>query len=150
VTRPTRRLAPLAARIAALPVALLVTLFAAAACLAPAAPAAALDLNGFRAQHKLPRLRASSELTGAAHAHARDLAARGALDHDGFRDRLRRHAMGAENVAYGCGTQDCVIRMWARSPGHRRNMLMKGVTQYGLASARAANGQTYWVLELGN
>jgi uncharacterized protein YkwD len=40
--------------------------------------------------------------------------------------------------------------MWARSAGHRRNMLMKGVTRYGIASATGGNGRTYWVLELGN
>jgi uncharacterized protein YkwD len=114
------------------------------------APAAALDLNGFRAQHRLPRLHPSSDLLGAAYAHAHELAAREHLDHNGFRARLRNYSTAAENVAYGCATEDCVIRMWARSPGHRRNMLMKGVTHYGIASARAANGRTYWVLELGN
>jgi uncharacterized protein YkwD len=56
----------------------------------------------------------------------------------------------AENVAYGCASEDCVIRMWARSPGHRRNMLMGGVSSYGLASADDARGRRYWVLELGN
>ncbi len=56
----------------------------------------------------------------------------------------------AENVAYGCASEDCVIRMWARSGGHRRNMLMKGVSRYGLASARSDKGRVYWVLELGN
>jgi uncharacterized protein YkwD len=140
---------------------------AAVCCLAQ--PAAALDVNSFRAQHRLPRLHASAELMGAAYAHAHDLAGRNRLDHDGFRSRMRGHSMAAENVAMiacgrpdakpvstfagrpcGCDSEDCVIRMWARSPGHRRNMLMKGVTHYGLASARAANGRTYWVLELGN
>jgi uncharacterized protein YkwD len=40
--------------------------------------------------------------------------------------------------------------MWANSAGHRRNMLMKGITSYGIASATADNGRRYWVLELGN
>jgi uncharacterized protein YkwD len=40
--------------------------------------------------------------------------------------------------------------MWARSSGHRANMLMKGITQYGLADAVSASGKHYWVLELGN
>jgi len=117
---------------------------------AMAAPAAALDLNSYRAQHRLPRLHASSELMGAAYAHAQDLAGSRHLSHDGFRARMRNYSTAAENVAYGCASEDCVIRMWARSAGHRRNMLMKGVTHYGIASARASNGQTYWVLELGN
>jgi len=135
-----------------------------------AAPALALDLNAFRAQHKLPRLHASAALMGAAYAHAHDLAGRNHLDHDGFRERLGAiSSTAAENVAMiacgrpdakpvptfagrpcGCATEDCVIRMWARSAGHRRNMLMKGITRYGIASARADNGRVYWVLEMGN
>ena len=126
------------------------TFVIALALTASAGAARALDVNSFRAAHKLPRLHVSSELMGAAYAHAHDLAARHELDHDGFRGRMRNYSMAAENVAYGCDSEDCVIRMWARSPGHRRNMLMKGVTHYGLASARSDNGRTYWVLELGN
>lgn len=122
-----------------------------AALAAFAAPASALDLNSFRAQHKLPRLSVSSELSGAAYAHAHDLANRGRLDHAGFRQRLGNiSSTAAENVAYGCATEECVIKMWARSAGHRRNMLMKGVSRYGIASATGGNGRTYWVLELGN
>lgn len=117
-----------------------------------ASPALALDLNSFRAQHKLPSLSYSATLAGAAYEHARDLARRGRLDHDGFRQRIGAlvSGMAAENVSYGCEDQPCAIRQWARSAGHRRNMLLKGITAYGIASARADNGQRYWVLELGN
>ena len=116
-----------------------------------AGQAYALDINSFRAQHKLPPLAVSSELSGAAYAHAHDLANRGRLDHAGFRERLGSiSSTAAENVAFGCATEDCVIRMWSRSAGHRRNMLMKGISRYGIASATGGNGRTYWVLELGN
>lgn len=116
-----------------------------------ASPALALDLNSFRAQHKLPRLKHSAQLTGAAFEHAHDLARRKTLDHDGFYERMGMFSsMAAENVLYGCRDKACAYRVWAKSPGHRRNMLMKGVTRYGLASAKADNGQVYWVLELGN
>ena len=126
-------------------------LLAAAAGLALAAPAAALDLNSYRAQHRLPRLSHDSLLAGAAYAHAHDLANRNHLDHNGFRSRMGSiSSTAAENVAYGCASEDCVIRMWARSAGHRRNMLMTGVSRYGIASATASNGRKYWVLELGN
>ena len=57
---------------------------------------------------------------------------------------------GAENVLFGCEDEDCAIRHWARSAGHRRNMLMKEISAYGIASAKADNGKTYWVMELGN
>ncbi len=116
-----------------------------------AAPALALDLNSFRAQHKLPPLAVSAALSGAAYSHAHDLARRQRLDHANFRARMDGIAStAAENVAYGCDTAACAFRLWARSAGHRRNMLMRGVTHYGLASATGANGRRYWVLELGN
>jgi len=115
------------------------------------ASALALDINSFRAQHGRPALSASGSLAGAAYSHAHNLAARQRLDHSGFRQRVAlTSGATAENVAYGCATEDCVIRMWARSGRHRANMLRRDVTSYGLASADGANGRRYWVLELGN
>ena len=103
------------------------------------------------AQHGRPPLSASGALTGAAYSHAQSLAARQRLDHAGFRQRVSlTSGAAAENVAYGCATEDCVIRMWARSGRHRANMLRRDVTSYGIASAVGANGKRYWVLELGN
>jgi uncharacterized protein YkwD len=114
-------------------------------------PAVALDLNAFRAQHGRAPLSASSALMGAAYAHAADLAARRRLDHRGFKLRLGAVAStAAENVSYGCADEDCAIRQWARSRHHRANMLLYGITGYGLASATSADGRRYWVLELGN
>ena len=122
-----------------------------ALALSAATPVAALDLNSFRAQHKLPPLAMSSTLAGLAARHAQDMASRRRLDHKGFRARARRAGSAmAQNVAFGCADEDCVFRMWARSAGHRRNMLLRGVSAYGLASAVAANGRRYWVLELGS
>ena len=116
-----------------------------------AMPARALDLNDFRRAHHLPQLNMSSALALAAEQHARDLARRNHLDHRGFRRRLSTIAStAAENVLVGCPDEACAIRVWARSRGHRRNMLMRGVSAYGIASATAANGRRYWVLELGN
>lgn len=127
-------------------------LIAAAAGLALATPALALDLNSFRAKHKLPPLSYSATLASAAYEHAQALARRRRLDHKGFKDRLGGvvAGMAAENVSYGCDSQDCAIKQWARSPRHRRNMLLKGISAYGIASARSDDGRVYWVLELGN
>lgn len=114
-------------------------------------PARALDLNGYRAEHGRRPLSHNSMLAAAAYEHAHDLARRNHLDHDGFRQRLSFvSSTAAENVLWGCDTEDCAIRMWARSPGHRANMLRGDVSGYGIASARAAGGRHYWVLELGN
>ena len=125
--------------------------FASVACIVFATPALALDLNSFRAQHGLPPLSASGTLASAAYSHAHNLAARQRLDHAGFRERASMASgTAAENVAFGCATEDCVIRMWARSGRHRANMLRRDVTSYGIASADGGNGRRYWVLELGN
>ena len=121
------------------------------AALMLATPAFALDLNGFRAEHKLPPLSYSATLAGAAFAHARDMAKRNSLDHNGFNDRAKlTGGTAAENVSWGCADETCAIRQWANSAGHRANMLMTGVTSYGLASAVAENGRKYWAMELGN
>ena len=110
-----------------------------------------LDLNSFRAGHGRTPLSASGALSGAAYSHARNLAGRQRLDHIGFRRRVSlASGAAAENVAFGCATEDCVIRMWAKSGRHRTNMLRRDVTRYGLASADGGNGKRYWVLELGN
>jgi uncharacterized protein YkwD len=121
------------------------------AAMLAATPACAMDLNSYRAAHGRAPLTPSGVLMGIAYAHAADLARRQHLDHRGFRQRMGAVAStAAENVSYGCATEDCAIRQWARSGGHRRNMLMGGVSAYGIASAVGANGKRYWVLELGN
>jgi len=122
------------------------------AALVLATPALALDLNSFRAQHGRPALSVSSTLSALAYSQAHSMAARTRLDHAGFRARIAGlgGGMHAENVAFGCDTEDCAIKMWARSGGHRANMLRGDVAAYGIASATGANGRRYWALELGN
>src|SRR5262249_15343157 len=111
----------------------------------------ALDLNSFRAQHARPPLSPSGALYGAAHSHAQSLAGRQRLDHSGFRQRVStERGTAAENVGFGCDTEDCAIRKWSKSGRHRANMLRRDVTSYGIASAVGSNGRRYWVLELGN
>jgi uncharacterized protein YkwD len=134
-------------------------------------PALALDLNSFRAQHGRPALSMSSSLAGIAYEQAHAMASRKRLDHANFRARVASMGGGvhAENVAViacarpdakpvstfagracGCDDEDCVIRMWSRSGGHRANMLRGDVSAYGIASATGENGRRYWALELGN
>ena len=111
----------------------------------------ALDLNSFRAQHGRSPLSPSGALSGAAYSHAQRLAGLQRLDHAGFRQRVStERGTAAENVGFGCDTEDCAIRMWSRSGRHRANMLRRDVTSYGIASAVGSNGRRYWVLELGN
>ena len=122
-----------------------------AAVLATLGPARALDLNSFRAQHKRPPLSPSSTLAGLAYEQAHSMANRKSLDHKNYRARLSfAGGTAAENVLVGCADEDCAIKMWAKSGGHRANMLRGDVASYGIASATGANGRRYWALELGN
>jgi uncharacterized protein YkwD len=127
------------------------TLALAAFALAAAAPARAEDINSFRRAHHLPPLAMNSTLAALAYEQAHSMASRNHLDHNNYKQRLGfSGGFHAENVAWGCDTEDCAYRLWARSPGHRANMLLRNVSAYGLASATAANGRKYWALELGN
>jgi uncharacterized protein YkwD len=123
--------------------------FVVLALLGLAASAQAMELNSYRAKNGRAPLRLDSSLAGLAYSHAADLARRGALDHAGFLSQRGPAGANAENVSYGCGDEDCAIRQWARSAGHRANMLSKDVTSYGLGSAVSASGRRYWVMELG-
>ena len=110
----------------------------------------ALDLNSFRAQHGRSALAYSATLAGVAQHQASSMAGRGRLDHANFKQRVAHiGTTAAENVSFGCDTQDCAIRQWARSKGHRANMLRGDVSAYGIASAIGSNGRRYWALALG-
>lgn len=118
-----------------------------------AAPTDGSMLNFYRASQGLAPVARSGLLQQAAAAHAADLAAMGRVSHvgsDGGRlgTRLARVGYGytqaAENLALTPGGADAAITLWTGSAGHRANMLLPGVTDYGLAQ----NGD-YWVLVLG-
>lgn len=106
----------------------------------------------FRAQNGLDPVRANAQLTAIAQAHAQDMAASGAFSHTGsdgsaLRDRLRRGGykacLGAENIGNGYPDEQTVFQGWQGSDGHRRNMMLAEVEDYGLARAGP-----YWVLVL--
>jgi uncharacterized protein YkwD len=115
-----------------------------------ATPALAQDLNAFRAQHQRPALSMSVRLAGIAYQQAHLMAGRNRIDHKDFRQRIGPvGSTNAENVLVGCEDEACAIRVWAKSAGHRRNMLRGDVSAYGIASATDAKGRRYWALELG-
>jgi uncharacterized protein YkwD len=70
------------------------------------------------------------------------------MDHAGFYSERGAAGARAENVAWGCSTEICAIRMWEGSAGHRTNMLLSDVRSYGLASATGGRSR-YWCLVLG-
>lgn len=111
-------------------------------------------LNGIRAEAGLTPLSSSGALERAARRHARDMARKGFFDHAGsdgsdVMERARRAGydacMVAENIAKGQRSLEEVMTDWMASPGHRRNMLRGGVTEYGLVRG----DDDIWVLVLG-
>jgi uncharacterized protein YkwD len=113
-------------------------------------PALAQDLNSFRAQHKRPPLSLSPRLAGLAYQQASLMAGRSRIDHKDFKKRIGPiGTTHAENVLVGCDDEACAIARWAKSAGHRRNMLRGDVSSYGIGSTTGSNGRKYWALELG-
>ena len=82
----------------------------------------------------------------AAQECAASMARRDRLDHNGFKMRAKRYGLRAENVAYGCTTEECARAMWSKSPGHARNMMLPGFQE--VASARSRSGRTYWCMAI--
>jgi uncharacterized protein YkwD len=111
-------------------------------------PALADTVNSFRHTHGLPPLHRSGAMQTMAQRHANSMAVRHSMDHAGFYAERGPAGARAENVAWGCATESCAISMWERSAGHRANMLLSGVRNYGVASA-TSGGRRYWCLDLG-
>ncbi len=111
-------------------------------------------LNGVRAEQGLPPLAPAPRLEGAAMAHAVDMVENGFFSHDGsdgstVGSRARDQGYGwcriAENIAQGQDSVHEVMRAWVTSPGHRRNILLPDITDYGLVRGQG----DIWVLVLG-
>ena len=113
------------------------------------------DLNAYRSSRGLSPLQRNAALTRAAQAHAEDMARRGYFSHRSaggpngttFVQRARASGCalraGAENIASGQRSLASAIEAWKTSSGHRRNMLGRSYTQYGLGRSG-----TIWVLKL--
>ncbi|MGB0439514.1 MAG: CAP domain-containing protein [Paracoccaceae bacterium] len=111
-------------------------------------------LNQFRAENGLGALTRSAQLQRAAELHAADMDAGNEMTHTGTNgstlgERVRAQGYGyctvAENVAFGQRSLDEVMTAWITSAGHRKNMLLPAVTEYGLART----DRNYWVMVLG-
>jgi len=124
----------------------------------------ALELvNQERAQEKLPPLELEKKLNEAAQAHAADMLARDYYAHESPEGKTvsdRFQAVGgskwlltAENIAKcdGCDpplTRAYVRQMqegWMNSPGHRANILRKGLDTFGFGMTVDSNGTLYAV-----
>lgn len=106
-------------------------------------------INRARAEHGLPRLRASAPLGRAARRHSRDMVRRRYFDHvsPGGGSPLRRARRAGwrgstlgEAIAYGAGedaTAAGTVRGWLRSRPHRRILLSRRLRVIGIGVAAA-------------
>jgi len=109
-------------------------------------------------------LRRNPRLDQAARSFAAYLARSGKFSHtaDGRQpaDRIKaagyRYCQVAENLALNVDTRgfrtpqlaETVVTGWKNSPGHRRNMLMKSMTEIGVAVVRATPEHRYLSVQL--
>jgi len=111
-------------------------------------PTLADTLNSFGKAHGLPALHRSGTLQAMTQRHANNMASHRSMDHDGFYSQRGPRGARVENIAYGCASESCAMRMWENSGGHRANMLLADVKSYGFASA-SDGGNRYWCLIVG-
>jgi len=129
-----------------------------------ATPGASLDaataasmISGYRSNNGLTPVTIDPELMKLAEAQARAMAARDKLDHNVTRDFTSRLKAGgydakfaAENIGAGYHTLAEAFSGWRDSPPHRKNMLLQGATQMGIAAAYAPKSKykVFWSLIL--
>ena len=120
--------------------------------------------NVFRKEQALGSVKPEPTLTRTAREYARFLAAATVFSHeaDGRRPADRIKAAGyaacgsAENLAWmldsrGFETRDLALRMvegWKGSPPHRKNLLMTGATETGVAIAKVTGAEKYMAVQL--
>lgn len=128
-----------------------------AACLATSGAqnqTGAAATNGLRRSSGLPPVRSNMLLAKVAAEHACDMATRGRMTHKGSttagpgpRVKAAGYApmVTAENIAAGPFSLPRVLAEWNASSGHRENILIPQVADYGIGQAVAADGKTrFW------
>ena len=117
--------------------------------------AAASMISGYRKNNGLGALGVDPVLTRVAEQQARAMARRDKLDHNAggpFAQRMKSsgyaYKAGAENIGAGYHTLAEAFSGWRDSPPHRANMLLKGVTQMGIAAVYEPNSKykVFWAL----
>ncbi len=110
--------------------------------------------NALRSAAGLPPVRPNPVLARVAAQHACDMAQRGRMTHTGSRTAgpgPRVKAAGyaprvtAENIAAGPFSQERVLAEWNASSGHRANILIPQMRDYGIGQAIGPDGKTrFW------
>jgi uncharacterized protein YkwD len=111
----------------------------------------------YRRNNSLSSLEIDETLRQAAQAQADAMAAADSLDHNvrGTLDRRlaargMKSARAVENVSAGYHTLAEAFSGWRQSPPHNRNLLMRGASRMGIATAYAPGTKykVYWALIL--
>ena len=132
----------------------LVAMLQAAPTMADPVAGAAQALNAFRAENGRKALSISPKLQATAEGHANDMLSNGFFDHKGSngstigkraKRKGYRFCLIAENIAKGQRSLADVMQSWETSAGHRKNMLLGKVREFGLARV----DQNIWVMVLG-
>lgn len=113
--------------------------------------------NAVRRQAGLGPLRTNARLQRAAEEHACDMARRGTMTHVGstttgpaarVKAQGYRPQITAENIAAGASSLfdlNGTLAQWSASPGHRANILLPMMQDYGIGEAVSADGKTtFW------
>jgi len=79
--------------------------------------------------------------------HARDMARRNSMDHDGFFERRVPRGAKAENVMAGVKTEREAMAAWRGSPPHAANLALPGCK--AVAHACNKDGRCFWAMEIG-
>lgn len=108
--------------------------------------------NASRAEEGLEPLECDVDMTIAARLHSQDMCDQGYFSHNSLDGRTpweRMRAQGvrfgraAENIARGQRTPASVHGSWMNSPGHRANILTRGLRRIGVGHV-ACGGGPYW------
>lgn len=121
--------------------------------------AAARMISEYRASRGLPPVKVDPTLTRIAQDQASRMAAADRLAHvlpgqGSFSKRLSdggfQASLAAENIAAGQKSLSEALEAWRNSRGHNANLLKRGVSLIGIASAYTSNGpyKVYWSLVL--
>jgi uncharacterized protein YkwD len=109
--------------------------------------------NAERKKAELDPLAPNPKLLEVARGHAANMAKQDKLAHDldgkTPADRVKEagypYTRTAENVAWNQPTPKAVVAVWMNSPQHKENILTAEFTEIGVAVARNAKGEPYWV-----
>ncbi|MGB7785105.1 MAG: CAP domain-containing protein [Salinimicrobium sp.] len=109
-----------------------------------------LDLvNNYRTEQGLPELAFLDESSNLAASHNEHMIMNDEVCHDDFPSRYQTlvndvHAKAvSENVAYGYGSAEAVVKAWIKSEGHRENMLGDH-THFGISIKSGSDGKFYF------